>query len=159
MAGFNPKKDEFFIEDDKKTIYMTLEGEKYVGWHTDDNGNTVDEIDRNQIEFSYHEDDEGGMGAGIDEFISTFDIKNMADGIRRVIYHQADRYHYHCQEDIFWIELSYNEKTGLYSFTAALLETLSREYHITITKEGLTPGCLEKYIHPSFEWEKIYPIV
>ena len=158
MTGFKPRKEEFYIEDDKKTIHITLEGEKYVGWHSDDDGNIVDEIDQNQIEFSYYEADEDGMSAGIDEFISTCDIKNMADGIRSVLHHQTGMFRYHCQDDIFLIELSYDNGSDLYYFTAALLETLCRDSHITITKERLTISSMEEYIHPLLEWEKMYPI-
>ena len=159
MANYEPRKDELCIAEDHKTIHMTLEGEKYVGWHTDSDGNIVDEYDRNLIEFSYYESDEEGWGVGDHEFISTNDIKNLADGIRNVLHHQTDLLRYHCQDDIFWIELSYDNNYDLFSFTAALLETLSRDYHIIISEERLTLSGLEKYIHPLLEWEKKYPIV
>ncbi len=159
MAGFYPRKDELYIEDENKTIHMTLEGEKYLGWHTTPDGKTVDDYDRNLIEFSYYEDDEDGMGAGVDEFITTYDIKNMADGIRNVIFHRTNEFRYYCLDSIFWIEVCYDKNSDTYSFTAALLETLSREYHITITKERLTLSGLEEYTQAMLEWEKRYPVV
>ena len=60
------------------------------------------------------------MSAGIDEFISTRDIKNMADGIRSILHHRTDMFRYNCQDDIFWIELSYDNGSDLF-FTLLLL--------------------------------------
>ncbi len=154
------KKDlgELIIEDDRKQIWISLRGKKYLGWHTDKNGDIVDEIDDNQIEISYREDDEEGWGVGGDEYFSTRDIKSMADAIRNVISFKQPKAEYSCQNDIFRICIEYDADNKSFSLTAALLETLTREYHISITKAALTRQSLDEYIQPFFEWEKMYPI-
>ena len=159
MSYKDRRTDELIIEDGEKLIILSMEREKYAGWHTDSDGNIVDEIDRNQIEISYREDDEDGWGIGGDEYFSTYDIKNMADGIRSVIHHKTTAFQYSCQDDIFRLKISFDIQSESFSFSAALLETLCREYHIEIIKDNLTLSALEEYIQPFFEWEKQYPIV
>ena len=151
--------DTLEIRDEKKQIILSMEREKYTGWHEDEDGNIIDEIDRNQIEISYREDDEEGWGVGGGEYVTTMDIKNMADCIRSVIYFKEASAEYSCQNDLFRLAISYNAQTEIFSFTAALIETLTREYHITITKDNLSRSALDEYIQPFFEWEQEFPIV
>ena len=73
--------------------------------------------------------------------------------------HEKASNHYECWEDTFRIKLKFNEKSKRYSLTVALIETLCKEYHITITKSGLCEKTLMKYLTPFFEWEKRYPII
>lgn len=94
MAYKDRRTDELIIEDGIKLIILSMDEEKYLGWHEDSDGNIVDEIDRNQIEIAYREDDEGGWAVGGGEYFSTYDIKNMADGIRNVIHHKTNNYSY-----------------------------------------------------------------
>lgn len=159
MPYTNRKADELFIEDNEKLIILSMNKRKYLGWHSDSDGNIVDEFDDTQIEFTYREDDKDGWGIGSDEYISTLDIKNMANGIRSVVQHKASSFQYRCQNDIFRLKISYDDQSELYSFSPALLEMLSREYHIEITKTGLTISALYEYIQPFFEWEKQFPTV
>ena len=151
--------DELIIEDGEKLIILSMKEEKYTGCHTDSDGDIIDEIDRNQIEISYREEDEEGWGAGGDEYFSTYDIKSMADGIRNVVHHKTNTFQYSCQDNIFRLKISYDTQSESFSFSAALIETLCREYHIEILKNNLTLLALEKYIQPFFKWEKQYPIV
>lgn len=159
MSYKDRRTDELKIEDGKKLIILSMDKEKYIGWHTDSDGNIVEEVDRNQIEIAYREDDEDGWGIGGDEYFSTYDIKNMADGIRNVIHHKTDAFQYSCQNDIFRVKIGYNIQSELFSFSVALIETLCWEYHIEITKDNLSLSALEEYIQPFFEWEKQYPVV
>ncbi|MBQ9354522.1 MAG: hypothetical protein IJT84_02425 [Clostridia bacterium] len=159
MSYKDRRTDELIIEDGEKLIILSMEKEKYTGWHTDSGGNIVDEIDRNQIEISYREDDEDGWGVGGDEYLSTCDIKNMADGIRNVIHYKINAFQYSCQNDIFRLKICYDTQSESFSFSVALLETLCRENYIEITKENLSLSALKEYIQPFFEWEKQYPVV
>ncbi len=149
---------ELIIEDGKKRIILSMDKKKYLGWHTNEAGEIVDKLDDNQIEISYREDDEEGWGAGGDEYFSTYDIKAMADSIRSVILFKQSKADYSCQDDIFRMSIEYNADKECFSFTAAIIETLMREYHISITKTALTRKSLDKYIQPFFEWEKMFPI-
>ncbi len=152
------RQDELVIAEGEKFILLSMEKEKYLGWHIDEDGEIVDEIDENQIEICYREDDENGWGVGGGEYFSTADIKAMADCIRSVIYKKQAKASYSCQQDVFRICLEYDSTEDIYSFTAALIETLNWEYHISITKTGLTRSALDEYIQPFFEWEREFPI-
>ncbi len=151
--------DTLEIWDDKRQIILSMEGAKYIGWHEDEDGNIIDELDKNQIEISYREDDEEGWGVGGGEYVTTVDIKNMADCIRSVIYLKEDSAEYSCQNDLFRLAISYDAQNESFSFTAALIETLTWEYHITITKDNLSRNTLDEYIQPFFVWEREFPIV
>ena len=150
---------ELIIEEGEKQIILSMDEKKHIGWHTGENGEIVPEIDENQIEISYREDDEDGWGVGGDEYVSTVDIKAMADCIRSVIYKKTSNATYSCQNDLFRIRLEYDPIEDVFAFTAALVETLTWDYHITITKAGLTRSALDEYIQPFFEWERLFPIV
>lgn len=158
MMQKKTRRDELFIEDETKLIILSMDQEKYLGWHTSDDGQIVDEIDRNQIEIAYREDDEDGFGVGGNEFISTLDIHHMSEGIRRVIWNKEKEFSHSCQDDVFRLHLEFDSNTDSFSFTASLIETLSREYHISITKSNLSLAELDAYIQPFFEWEKMYPV-
>ncbi len=149
---------ELFIEEEEKQIILSMHGKKYIGWHEDEDGEVIDEFDDNQIEISYREDDEYGWGVGGYEYFSTSDIKAMADCIRSVIQMKQTRAEYFCQDDIFKLCVEYDSDNERFSFTVALIETLMREYHITITKTNLARAALDEYIQPFFEWENEYPI-
>ena len=151
--------DTLTIYEGEKLIIMAMEDVRYLGWHEDENGEIVDEIDKNQVEISYREDDEEGWGVGSSEFVTTMDIKNMADCIRNVIYFKEASAEYSCQNDLFRLAISYDAKAETFSFTAALIETLTWDYHITITKDNLSRSALDEYIQPFFEWEREFPIV
>lgn len=159
MKKYKPEKGEFHIEDEHKEILLTMDNVMYIGRHINNDGESVNEFNRNQIECSYREVDEGDWGIGCNEYLSTADLKSMADGIRSVIYKQAERFTYSCQDDFFCIELQYDHCSESYSFTAAILDTFLRENHIAITKNSLSYAQLEEYILPFFEWEKQYPTV
>ncbi len=159
MKQYKPSLSTFVIEDGNKQIMLDMEAEQYIGYHIDDNGKRISEYDRNQIECSYKEADEECWGVGCNEFFSTSDLKNMADGIRSVIHCQTDTFTYSSQDDFFHIALQYDCKDESYSFTAAILDTLVRESYVTITKNNLSYAQLEEYIQSFFEWEKQFPIV
>lgn len=151
------RKDELFITDGEKLILLSMAEEKYLGWHTTDDGQIVDDIDSNQIEIAYREEDENGFGFGGGEYISRLDIHHMAEGIRKAVQNQEKEFSYSCQDDVFCLKLEYDPNTELFSFTASLVETLSWEYHITITKDNLSLEELDQYIQPFFEWEIMFP--
>lgn len=146
--------DALVISENEKLIIISMAGPRYNGFHFGEEC-----YDANEIEINYREDDENGWGVGGDEYISTTDIKKMADCIRSVLFCQKDTAHYACKNDTIRIAISFREESGTYSFTVALIETLEREYHITITKNDLPLNALEEYIAPFFAWEKQYPIV
>ena len=98
----------------------------------------------NKIEITYRQEDEEGWGAGGNEFFTSEDLKGMANCIRSVMNHEKASNHYECWEDTFRIKLKFNEKSKRYSLTVALIETLCKEYHITITKSGLCEKTLMK---------------
>ena len=50
-------------------------------------------------------------------------------------------------------------KIAVFPFTAALINMLTWDYHITITMNDLTKNALDEYIQPFFEWEREFPIV
>ena len=150
--------NELIISEGEKQIILSADKIKLVSWHTAEDGKIIPEFDESQIEISYREDDEEGWGAGSDEYFSTADIKAMADCIRSVINKKDLSAEYICQNDLFRIHIGYDPLNDTYSFTAALIETLTREYHITITKTGLTLSELDEYIQPFFEWERKFSI-
>lgn len=57
-------------------IILSMDHKKCIGWHEDKNGELIDEIDDNQIEISYREDDEHGVGIDGSEYIQPFLIGN-----------------------------------------------------------------------------------
>ncbi len=151
--------DELVVFDAEKLLILSMKGKKYTGWHENEIGGIVDEFDDNLIEISYREDDENGWDVGGDEFISTFDIRAMANCIRNVIFDKEIKSEYHCQGDILRISLVFDPLSEQFSFTVGFIETLMREYHITITKTELTRKQLDEYIQPFFEWERQFPVV
>ena len=92
-------------------------------------------------------------------YISTDDIKSMADSIRQVLHHKASEAHYETENDLMRISIRHDDSTDRYFFSVGLLETLLREYHITVEKSNLHITELEEYITPFFEWERQHPIV
>ena len=151
--------DELYIRDNEKLLLISMERKDYIGSHYGPNNEIVDDFDDNKIEIFYKQADEGGWGSGGGVYFSTYDIKNMADGIRAVTGKTESDFSYSCLDDMFRMELHYNPDTDSYIFTASMMETLLGEYYITVTKDSLTEAGLEKYVQPFFEWEKQYPIV
>ena len=151
--------DELVLRDGVKQIRLSMDHKKYLGWHEDSEGNFIDEFDENQIEICYREDDEEGWSAGGGRYISINDIQAMAESIRDVITMKKPDTEYHCQDDIIRVVLSYDPQSDSFTLTVGLIETLCGEYHITITKPGLSRDALDEYIQPFFEWEKNYPII
>ena len=151
--------DELVIFDDERFLRLSMEGKKCTGWHKNENGNIIHEFDDNLIEISYREDDEHGWSAGADEFITTLDIREMANCIRNVIFDKQIHSEYHCLNDILRISLVFDPLSDRFSFTVGFIETLMYEYHITITKAELTQEELDEYIQPFFEWEHQFPVV
>ncbi len=154
--------DELVIWNDENQIIFQLTEPKHVKSYEDEDEDFefwVIETDGNQIEVSYRYDEKEGWGVGGSEYVSTLDVKEMADCIRSVINKEKKKVRYVCQEDLFWIEISYNAKDDTYSFTASMLETLMRDHHITITKDRLSREELDEYIGPFFIWEEKYPIL
>ncbi len=150
---------ELVLTDGKKQIRLSLNGKKYLGWHYDSTGYFIDEYDESQIEICYREDDEEGTGVGGGEYITTNDIQSMAQCIRDVITLKKAKSDYSCQDDIVRISLSYDQQSSSFTITVGLIETLLREYHITITKSSLSRDVINGLIQPFFEWEKQYPVV
>lgn len=153
------REDELVLDDGKKQIKLSMLDKKCIGWHQDSEGYIIDEYDDNQIEISYSEDDDEGWGVGDDEYISTNDIRSMAQCIRDVMALKKTKAEYQCQDDIIRISLSYDQQSNRFTITVGLIETLLREYHITITKSGLSRKELNEFAQPFFEWEKEYPVV
>ena len=147
---------ELILSEGEKLIILSMRGKKFI-----DGGNDAsDEIyDDNQIEISYREDDEDGCGIGNDEYITTADITAMAGGIRNVISNNTETFEYHCQDNMIRLNLQYDRRSGSYSITVGILETLLREEHISITKTGLSRAALNELVQPFFEWEKLFPVV
>lgn len=153
------RKDEFYMEDDVRQIILSPKGEKLIDWHMDEDEEEFGEYDRNLIEMCYREDDEDGWGAGGGEYLSTMDFRNIVDGVGSVIRHEKQEFRYCCLNDLFRLKISFDPTSGTFSLTAALLETLCRDYHITITKDGLTLPELEQYVQPFYEWEACFPVI
>ena len=152
--------DELVIWDDKSQIIFHCGHCKYGDSYWDENYEYwIDESDGNQIEINFREDEEDGWGVGGGEYVSTADIKSMADCIRSVINKEQVSASYTCQDDLFRIEISCNETEDTYTFSVAMLEILMRDHHISITKTGLTRSELDEYIEPFFIWEQIFPII
>ena len=151
--------DQLLIKDGIKRIFLSMSRRKCIGCHIGEDGRMVDDLDENQIEICFRQDDEHGWGAGGGEYVSTSDIKAMADCIRGVICMKLARAEYACQKDLFRIILEYDSDKGTYTFTAALINMLTWDYHITITMNDLTKNALDEYIQPFFEWEREFPIV
>ena len=151
--------NKFYIKDSEKNILIEMEQKKYLGWHHDAEGTIIDEEDDNLIEFFYGQTDDGGSGCGDGVYISTVDIKGIADCIRSVINQRESFSEYHTSNDLIRISIGYNAENDRYTFGIAMLEMLCGEYHITITKDDLTISELNAYIDPFFEWEKQYPII
>ena len=160
MIGLRKRRPgELIISEGEKQIILSMDKKKYLGWHVSENGKIIDDIDENQIEICYREEDEDGWGVGGNECFSTTDIKAMADCIRSVIYMSQNEASYSCQKDVFRICIRYNSVDDSFSFTAALVETLTWDYHISITKTNLSRSALDEYIQPFFAWEREFPIV
>ena len=156
---FEKEPDELVLLDGVKQIRLSMDHKKYIGWHEDEFNNIIDEYDDDQIEICYREDDEDGTGVGGGEFISTSDIQAMANCIRDVVSMNKAKANYHCQDDVIRLSIQYDARSNTFTFSVGLIETLLREYHITITKRGLSRNALEEYIQPFFIWENEYPIV
>ncbi len=138
---------------------ITLAAVDTKSWWGSENGFSVFRNDYNQIELTYAYTDEYGVSFGLDEYISTFDIKYMADCIRIVIYQITNKAEYSCQHDLLRICIEYDPVNDVFTFTVAFAETLTWECHITVSKAGLTRSALDEYIQPFFLWERKYPIV
>ena len=154
--------DELVIWNDENQIIFHLTEPKYVKSYEDEDEDYefwVTETDGNQIEVSYRYDEKEGWGIGGSEYVSTRDVKEMADCIRSVINKEQPAAKYVCQDDLLRIEISYSAADDTYSFAASMLETLMRDHHITVTKDRLSREQLEEYIRPFFIWEKKYPIL
>lgn len=145
---------DFIIKDKENEINMTLWKKETFQLTDTEGGNTSTE--RNQIEFSYWEKDADGWGFGSEEYISTSDVKGMAECVRKVIYKQQPMSEYSCQNDIFRIRLEYSELSDVFSFTAELINTATYESYISATKDKLTRNALDEYIQPFFEWERMF---
>lgn len=146
---------EFEISDEKNYIEISMLDRENSGSYSESDWR----CNENLVEFSYREEEGNDWGVGINEFISTTDIKRMADCIRNVIYHRERKDHYKCTDDVFRIAIEFYEDSNTYSFSAALIDTLVRDHHIQVTKNDLTEAALEEYITPFFQWEKQYPII
>lgn len=159
MENYRKAKPIFSIRDDKNTIVVEMMREKKYR-AVDENKNRKRDllIDRNQIEFSYYEEDEGGFGSGVDEYVSTADLRNMADGVRAVIRGETDSFQYNCCRDIFRISVSHDVSDDHYTISAGLIEVLEREYHIMVTNPNLTFEELIPLLHPFLVWEMWFPV-
>ncbi len=156
---FEKRPDELILRDDPKMIKISMDRKKIIGWHEDEFNNIIDEFDDNQIEICYREDDEEGFSFGGGFFVSTHDIHAMANCIRDVITTKRKEARCHSQGDIIRLYMGFDSQSDSFTISVGLIETLLGEYHITITKTGLSRDELEEYIQPFFIWEKEYPIV
>lgn len=148
------EKDELIMEEGVNYLCISLGERQYQGHHF---GQEC--YDDNSIEVYYREEDDDGWGAGGSEYISTHDIRSMADSIRQVLHRKTSETHYETENDLMRISIRYDDLTDRYFFSVGLLETLMREYHITVEKSNLHISELEEYITPFFEWERQHPIV
>ena len=146
---------DFEIFDEKNYIILSLEGRGNDGRFCEDDWR----CDANLVEVSYRIDEGDEWGAGCDEFISTADIKRMADCVRNVMYRQNDKDHYECRDDIARISLKFHKDSDTYMLAVSFIETLIRDHHITVTKNNLTKAGLEEYVNAFFAWEKKYPVI
>lgn len=153
MKAMSNAELEFF--DGHNCIIMSIDGRGNDGHYSENDWR----CDANLVEISYREDEGDEWGIGSDEFISTTDIKGMAECIRNVMYHKKDKDHYECRNDILHILLEFHKDTDTYTLALSLIETLIRDHHITVMRDSLTKAELEKYTNPFFVWEKQYPII
>lgn len=110
----------------------------------------------NIIELFYHQEDEGGWGAGGGEYITTQDIASISKGIQQITNKEIKKFSYHCLNDIIQIHIARNEN-HLITFTVSMLETLEGKYHISITLKDLSLFEFTKYTKVFIEWERKFP--
>ena len=146
--------DHFIIEDDNKYIcFKPGERDLWGNNHRDNIENNI-----NVLELSYRQEDKEGWGAGGGEYITTQDIAEISHGIQRVLKKEFNQFTYSCLDEV--IKLSINVKTnGLLDFTFSMIETLCREYYITITMNDLTSEEFTEKTKVFIEWEKQFPIL
>ena len=122
------------------------------------------ESDGNQIEISFSQTEDWNyyQRKSRGKFISTADIKAMADCIRAVISHEKSSAKYSCQDDFIRLKISYDTPSDTYNFTVSMLSMLEdteSDHYITITRKKLTKEKLDRYIDPFFKWEEMFPVI
>ena len=144
--------DEFIIESDDKYICFKPEDRELWGDNHRDNA----ENNINILELCYRQEDKDGWGAGGGEYITTQDISEISHGIQRVLKKELNQFTYSCLDEI--IKISIDVKTnGVLDFTFSMIETLCREYYITITINNLTFEEFAEKTKNFIEWEKQFP--
>jgi len=144
--------DHFIIEADDKCICFKP-GERDL-WGNNHRDNTENNI--NVLELSYRQADKNGWGVGGGEYITTQDIVEISHGIQQVLKKEFNQFAYSCLDEI--IKISIDVKTnGLIDFTISMIETLCREYYITITMNNLTFEEFAEKTKNFIEWEKQFP--
>ena len=143
--------DHFIIEDDNKYIrFKPSERDLWGNNHRDNIENNI-----NVLELSYIQEDNEVWGAGGGEYITTQDIAEISHGIQRVLKKESNQFTYSCLDEV--IKISINVKTNnLLDFTFSMIETLCREYYITITMNNLTFEEFTEKTKIFIEWEKQY---
>jgi hypothetical protein len=144
--------DDFIIETDDK--YICFNPYKRDLWGNNHRDNTENNI--NVLELSYRQEDKDGWGAGGGEYITTQDISEISHGIQRVLKKESNQFTYSCLDEI--IKICIDVKTnGLLDFTFSMIETLFREYYITITMNNLAFEEFAEKTKIFIEWEKQFP--
>ena len=117
--------------------------------------------DGNQVEIFCHQSE--GLGYYQSKyrghFISTADIKAMADCIRSVTGKEKTSAAYTCQDDFISLEISYDPISSKYSIMIAVLDISNGDHCISVTRKGLTRKALDLYIDPIFKWEDMFPMI
>jgi len=140
--------DDFVMEDGDKYICFEPDRRELWGDNTENNINV--------LELSYRQEDENGWGAGGGVYITTQDISEISHGIQQILKKELDQFTYSCFHET--IKISIDVKTnGLLDFTVSMIETLSREYYITITMRNLTLEEFAEKTKAFIEWEKQFP--
>ena len=116
------------------------------------------------VEFSFRHDDETGWGCGSYEFVYVSDIKNMAKGIKRVLFGKRNEFSYVCKDalhsdcgtcldDLLKIDLKFDDSSYRYSIEVSFLETLERDHHVTVKFDNLSKRELGQFVQPFIEWD------
>ncbi|MGI5896921.1 MAG: hypothetical protein ACOX6U_08180 [Oscillospiraceae bacterium] len=143
---------DFTIE--REGRYIRLIPDKRDLWGTNRRNNSDDSL--NAIELSYRQEDEDGFGIGGDEYITTQDIAAMSQGIQQIINKETTQFFYSCFDEIIKINIEISID-NLISFTFSMLETLNRDYYISITLSNMTINEFKDKTRPFVEWERMFP--
>lgn len=142
----------FIIESEDK--YIRFEPCERDLWGNNHRDNTENNI--NVLELSYRQEDEEGWGAGGGEYITTQDIAAISNGVQQIIRKETPQFSYSCLNEIIKINVDINTNS-LVDFNFLMIETLCREYYITITMSNLTFEEFAEKTKVFIKWERQFP--